>query len=63
MKNYILGSIFFCLCVTPAAYGQDRPPTESSNREGERTSCIQSPGAMKDYIEKESDRINKENPR
>lgn len=56
MKNYILASIF-CSFVTITAYGQDRPPTESR----ERSSCILSSGAMKDYVEKELDRINKEN--
>lgn len=58
MKNYTLTSIFVCLFITTATYGQDRLPTDSSSREGERTSCIQSPGAAKDYVEKEVAKAN-----
>lgn len=54
MKNYILASIFFFLFATISAYGQDRPPKESTNEEAARTSCIQSAGATKDYVNKES---------
>lgn len=53
MKNYILASIFFCLFATITAYDQDTPPKESTNQEGARTSCIQSPGATKDCVKKE----------